>query len=100
MAPGERKKKKKKQGPMGKYSMLLVVLLFGSFMAASIIQLPWTNELTEIPTEDVGSFLFEDYWFALILVGLGIVAAILGGIYLAKVDTKIFEDEFKKEDEK
>jgi hypothetical protein len=33
-------------------------------------------------------------------VGLGIVAAILGGIYLAKVDTKIFEKEFKKEDEK
>jgi NADH:ubiquinone oxidoreductase subunit 6 (subunit J) len=94
------KKKKKKQGPMSKYSMLLVVLLFGSFMAASIIQLPWTNELTEIPTEEVGEFLFEDYWFALILVGLGVVAAILGGIYLAKVDTRIFENEFKKEDEK
>lgn len=95
--PGrEGKKKKKTKGPMSKFSMLMLVLLFGSFMAASIVQLPWTSELTEIPTEEVGSFLFEDYWFALILVGLGIVAAILGGIYLAKVDTGIF----KKEDEK
>jgi NADH:ubiquinone oxidoreductase subunit 6 (subunit J) len=92
----EGKENKKENGAMGKFSMLLLVLLFGAFMGASIVQLPWTNDLHEIPTEEVGSTLFEEFWFAMILIGLGIVAAILGGIYLAKVDTKMFKKEEKK----
>ena len=68
------------------FTMLLVVLLLAAIMVASIIQLPWKNDLREIDTESVGTALFMDYWFALIVLALGLAAAILGGIYLGKME--------------
>lgn len=75
------------------FKMLLIVLLFSALMMASVIRLPWGNELHEIPTTNVGSELFRNFWVLLIILGLGLAAAILGGVYLAKMEAMVEEDE-------
>jgi NADH:ubiquinone oxidoreductase subunit 6 (subunit J) len=85
-----------KRSTSSKFNMLLIILLFAAIMAVSVVQLPWTSELSEIPTKEVGNLLFETYWFALILIALTIAASILGGIYLAKIETTIGRRKEKK----
>lgn len=89
-------KQEKEEKRNSKFTMFLLALLLSAFMVASIAQLPWSSQLNEIPTEEVGNELYQNYWFALIVLGFGLAAALLGGIYLAKIEAGIRE----KEDEK
>jgi len=83
--------------PPNKLIMLLLMLIFLAIIIASIIQLPWSTELEEeLSTEDVGNILFHNYWFALIVLGLVLLAALLGGIYLAKIELKTKGEEDAK----
>ncbi len=66
--------------------MLLVSLLLSAVMIASVIQLPWGTDIQEIPTSEIGNDLLENYWFAIIILGLLLAVGLLGGIYLAKMD--------------
>ena len=75
------------------FTMLLITLLLSALMIASVIKLPWATDIQEIPTSDVGNELMQDYWFAVILLGLILAAGLLGGIYLAKMEAEVEEME-------
>ena len=79
-----------------RFTMLLLVLLFSALMMASVINLPWENQLYEMPTNEVGFELFQNYWFVLLILGLCLAASLLGGIYLARMDTSSGEEEAGK----
>ncbi len=65
-------------------------------MAASFVGMPWPTEQHEIPVYDNGTrnatgngianSLFGSYSIALILIGLILGAAMIGGVYLAKME--------------
>ena len=42
----------------------------------------------EVPMKDVANSLFEDYSFALIILGMLLAASVLGGIYLARKEVE------------
>ncbi|MGQ0798042.1 MAG: hypothetical protein ACT4OI_09325 [Methanobacteriota archaeon] len=74
---------------------ILVVLATGALfaiMAISFIGIPWPTELHEIPvynrTTDhgVANNLFLSFPVTVVLIGLLLGSAMIGGIYLAKMD--------------
>lgn len=78
------------------FTMLLIALLLSALMIASVVQLPWGTDIQEIPTSEVGKELLQEYWFAIILLGLLLAAGLLGGIYLAKMEAEVEEREADK----
>jgi len=66
--------------------MKLAVALLCAVMIASFVGLPWKNELREIGTTDVAEIFFNNFGFALIILGLLLAAAMIGGVYLAKME--------------
>ena len=71
---------------------LLTVSLLFVIVAESVFIVSWPNELHDIPTYNgtdssgagVANSLFGGYLFTVILIGLLLATAMIGGIYLAK----------------
>ncbi len=70
-------------------------VLLGYLMALSLVSSSaWdTTDINEVSMQDVANSLFDDYSFALIILGMLLAASVLGGIYLARKEVK----EVKKE---
>jgi len=72
--------------------MLLGVALLFVVVAESVIFVTWNGQLHDIPAYNntnasgpgVANSLFGSYSFAVILIGMLLAAAMIGGIYLAK----------------
>jgi NADH:ubiquinone oxidoreductase subunit 6 (subunit J) len=74
-------------------TLIIVVtaaVLLGYMMALSLVSSEaWeTTDINEVPMEDVANSLFDDYSFALVILGMLLSAAVLGGIYLARKEVK------------
>lgn len=65
-------------------------VLLGYLMALSLVSsVAWeTSDVNEVPMHDVANSLFDDYPFALVILGLLLSASVLGGIYLARKEVK------------
>lgn len=70
-------------------------VLLGYMMAISLVSSDaWdTTDINEVPMHDVANSLFDDYSFALIILGMLLAASVLGGIYLARKEVKEVEEE-------
>ncbi|MCK5548338.1 MAG: hypothetical protein KAI64_04945 [Thermoplasmata archaeon] len=79
-----------------RFVVALIAILLIAIMISSIVNLPWGEEIHEIPTKEVGRALFTEFWFAIVILGLLLAAALLGGIYLAKGDDGVDEKEDAK----
>ncbi len=62
-------------------------------MSVSLVGVPWPTEQHEIPVVNntttgngIANSLFESYPFALILIAIILGAAMVGGVYLAKME--------------
>ena len=63
-------------------------------MAASLVGIPWPTQQHEIPVVNttspsgnaIANSLFNTYSIALILIGIILGAAMVGGVYLAKME--------------
>ncbi len=64
-------------------------------MAASLIGVPWPTQQHEIPVYNnttspsangIANSLFDSYAVALILIAIILAAAMVGGVYLAKME--------------
>jgi NADH:ubiquinone oxidoreductase subunit 6 (subunit J) len=74
-------------------TLIIVVtaaVLLGYMMALSLVSSEaWeTTDINEVPMEDVANSLFDDYAFALVILGMLLSASVLGGIYLARKEVK------------
>jgi NADH:ubiquinone oxidoreductase subunit 6 (subunit J) len=74
-------------------TLIIVVtaaVLLGYMMALSLISSEaWeTTDINEVPMEDVANSLFDDYSFALVILGMLLSASVLGGIYLARKEVE------------
>lgn len=65
-------------------------VLLGYIMALSLVSSEaWeTTDVNEVPMEDVANSLFDDYSFALVILGMLLSASVLGGIYLARKEVE------------
>lgn len=76
--------------------MLIGVSLLFVVVAESVLLVPWPNQMHDIPTQNttnasgqgVANTLFGGYAFAVLLIGLLLTAAMIGGIYVAKAEGK------------
>ncbi len=70
--------------------VVTAAVLLGYMMALSLISSEaWeTTDINEVPMEDVAHSLFDDYSFALVILGMLLSASVLGGIYLARKEVK------------
>ena len=70
-------------------------VLLGYLMAISLVASDaWdTTEINEVPMQDVANSLFDNYSFALVILGMLLAASVLGGIYLARKEVKEVEEE-------
>ncbi len=76
--------------------MLLAITLLFVVVAESVLLVPWSNQLHEIPTYNstdpngtgVANSLFGSYLFTVILIALLLAAAMIGGIYIAKSEER------------
>lgn len=55
-------------------------------MTAAFIGLPWRSELQEVPVSRVANDLFESWSITLILIATLLAAAMIGGVFLAKME--------------
>jgi len=77
-------------------TMLLAVSLLTVVVAESVLLVSWPSELHDIPAynntnssgQGVANTLFNSYSFTVVLIGLLLAAAMIGGIYLAKKEVK------------
>jgi NADH:ubiquinone oxidoreductase subunit 6 (subunit J) len=88
-----------KRGPMklvfnrqwwaGALAAIVLVMLMGT----SVILTEWdaTSEVQVAETRDIALMLFEDYMFAFLALGVLLLAAVIGGLYLAKRDDEMPE---------
>lgn len=69
----------------GLFALLIV-------MSAAFVGLPWKNELHEVPvynetgTRGVANDLFNTWAVTLLLIATLLAAAMIGGVYLAKME--------------
>ncbi len=76
--------------------LLIGVTLLFVLVAESMINVPWRDELHDIPTYNntnasgpgVANSMFNDYSFTIIIIGLLLAAAMIGGVYLAKEEKR------------
>ena len=82
---------------MNRRTILAVMAVTALFivMSASFVGIPWPPESHYIPitgngtsnaTNTLTSQLFESYPVAVILIGIILAAAMVGGVYLAKME--------------
>ena len=72
-------------------AVIALFLLMGSSFLGDI---PWPESPTEIPVYDsnatsrrgIANSLFESYGITIILIAILLAAAMIGGVYLAKMD--------------
>jgi len=71
---------------------LIAVIPFFLVMALSFVNVPWPTELHEIPVYDpvqdrgIANALFGPFLITVLLIGILLGSAMIGGIYLAKMD--------------
>lgn len=71
---------------------LAAIVPFFLVMALSFVNVPWPTERTEIPAYDpvtdrgIANSLFDSFPIAVILIALLLGSAMIGGIYLSKMD--------------
>jgi len=78
---------------------VLVVIAVGALfvvMASSVVGIPWPTEAHEIPLVDrdanataqdgVANSLFRGFSVTIVLIAILLAAAMIGGVYLAKMD--------------
>jgi NADH:ubiquinone oxidoreductase subunit 6 (subunit J) len=70
--------------------VVTAAVLLGYLMALSLVSSEaWeTTDINEVPMEDVANSLFDDYSFALVILGMLLAASVLGGIYLARKEVE------------
>jgi NADH:ubiquinone oxidoreductase subunit 6 (subunit J) len=70
--------------------VVTAAVLLGYLMALSLVSSEaWeTTDINEVPMEDVANSLFDDYSFALVILGMLLSASVLGGIYLARKEVE------------
>ncbi|MCK4445064.1 MAG: NADH-quinone oxidoreductase subunit J [Thermoplasmata archaeon] len=70
-------------------------VLLGYMMAISLVSSSaWdTTDINEVPMQDVANNLFDEYSFALVILGMLLAASVLGGIYLARKEVKEVKEE-------
>jgi NADH-quinone oxidoreductase subunit J len=71
----------------------LAAIVLVMLMATSIILTEWdvTSEVQVAETRDIALTLYEDYMFAFLALGVLLLAAVIGGLYLAKRDDEMPE---------
>ncbi len=55
-------------------------------IVGTILTVTWQGDLHQIPTNDVGTAIFNTWGPTLILVGVLMFAAMLGGVFIAQED--------------
>lgn len=85
-----KKKNKKKSEDITVAITVTAAILLGYIMAVSLIATSaWeTSDINEIPMHDVADSLFNEFGFVLVILGLLLSAAVIGGIFLAKMEVK------------
>jgi hypothetical protein len=65
-----------------KFALIALAIL----LVYSLVVPPWDTEMEEgFTTEEVASGLFEDYGFTFMILALLLAAAMIGGIFMAKI---------------
>ena len=54
----------------------------------TILAVTWEGELSQIPTSEVGTSIFNTWGPTLILVGVLMFASMMGGMFIAQEDEK------------
>lgn len=76
-------------------STLLALLVLFTVLAVSFVNIPWSSGLHEVPVTSepggsgVADSLFNQYGVTVILIALVLSAAMIGGVYLAKMEGKL-----------
>ena len=76
------------------WAALLAAIIIVGLLAISILQTAWPlkgSELIPQDARDVARSLFGDYLFAFEIVGVLLLAAVIGGLYLARRDPEMPE---------
>lgn len=64
---------------------LIIVSLFAILMIFSLTQVSWATEMpTPMSMSDLGNAIFDDFAITSVFISLVLVAAMLGGVFLAK----------------
>jgi NADH:ubiquinone oxidoreductase subunit 6 (subunit J) len=75
---------------------LVPAFLLTVVMVVLIASVPWTQVMedagkegsNQVPIEEVANYTFEDFGFALVILGLLLASAIIAGTFLAKEETE------------
>lgn len=69
---------------------ITAAILLGYLMAISLVAShAWdSSDINEVPMGEVARTLFNEYAFALIVLGLLLSASVVGGIFLAKMEVR------------
>lgn len=64
----------------------LAILILGILMVYSLVAPPWNDEMAPArTTEEVAEGVFEDFGFTFMILAILLAAAMIGGIYMAKM---------------
>lgn len=67
--------------------MVLIAVLLLALVLYSLLTVTWpAGSIHQITTEQFGLDLFNDYSFVVIMLGLVLFGAMLGGVFIAKED--------------
>jgi len=64
--------------------MLVMVVLVVSTAWTDVMRDEGKEDSTQVPIKEVAKYTFEDFGFALVILGLLLAAAIIAGTFLAK----------------
>ena len=68
----------------------IAVILLAILMVYSLAEPPWATEMADAATnEEVAESVFEDHGFTFVILGLLLAAAMIGGIFLAKMPREL-----------
>lgn len=66
--------------------LLAATSLFLVMGISFLVGTPWPESATEIPVQRIADHMFDEFAIAIILIALLLGAAMIGGVYLAKMD--------------
>jgi NADH:ubiquinone oxidoreductase subunit 6 (subunit J) len=67
--------------------MIVMVVLIASVSWSEVMEDADKDGSTQVPIEDVANYTFEDFGFALVILGLLLASAIIAGTFLAKEES-------------
>ena len=68
--------------------MIVMVVLIASVAWTDVMEDAGKDGSTQVPIEEVANYTFEDFGFALVVLGLLLASAIIAGTFLAKEETE------------